>query len=94
MFYATVLLQLTLAGVPENVPEYGWIQDAVGHESRTACQETLTDKFKEVYHTMKRDKILDRMVPLEIRCMTVEEYIQRNEEFGHHFTAWGIGGRL
>lgn len=93
MFYATVLLQLTLAGVPEHVPEYGWFQDIVSHESQFTCQESLPEKYREVYATMKRDGVLDKMSIVEIRCMDVEEYVQRNEEFGHYFTAWGIGGQ-
>ena len=91
MFYATVLLQLTLANVPANVPEFGWFQDVDAHTSQFDCQKTLPDKYREVYATMMlSDNALDKMSIVEIRCMTVEDYVYRNEEFGHNFTAWGV----
>ena len=92
MFYATVLLQLTLANVPPEVPEFGWFQDIVPHDSQFTCQETLPEKYREVYATMKNDNVLDKMNIVEIRCMTVDDYVIRNEEFGHNFTAWGVRG--
>ncbi len=90
MFYATVLLQLTLANVPANVPEFGWFQDVDAHTSQFDCQKTLPDKFREDNSTMTRDGVRDMMDIIEVRCMTVEDYFIRNEEFGHVFTAWGI----
>jgi hypothetical protein len=92
MFYATVLLQLTLTGIPEDVPEFGWFQDTVPYDSQFTCQETLPEKYREVYATMKDDNALDKMNIVEMRCMTVEDYVYRNEEFGHNFTAWGVRG--
>jgi uncharacterized protein (DUF2062 family) len=78
-WFITVLINVSLMGIE---PPQGWIQGTVPFESKEVC-ELMVPVIEPMILTSIYNMTMGMGVVEEIRCMTEEEWIKRNEEHGH-----------
>ena len=79
MWFITVLINVALMGV---LPTEGWIQGIQPYETKKVC-ETFIPKHELGIHMSIEQWLSGLGRVVKIKCMTEEEWLEKNIELGH-----------
>ena len=79
MWFITVLINVALMNIQ---PSEGWLQHIEAHETKEQCESTIPQHELSIHMSIEQWLVgLGHVV--EIKCMTEEEWLEKNVELGH-----------